>query len=160
MPALQQLWTAKAKGSLTSAAVVNGVAYIGSGDGNLYAVNASTGAPVWKTLLAGGGTSSSPAVVNGTVFIGTGVDKGFFYALKASNGAVLWRFQPKAGVASSPAVANGIVYFGGNDDRVYARTPPLEPWSGPLSLTLRYSPRLRWITEWSLWERKRGPFWA
>ena len=33
---------------LSSPAVANGVVYIGSGDGNVYALNASTGAKLWS----------------------------------------------------------------------------------------------------------------
>ena len=46
--------------------MANGVAYIGSSDGNLYALNASTGAKLWS--YAGPGGESSPVVVNGVVY--------------------------------------------------------------------------------------------
>lgn len=46
----------------SSPAVVNGIVYFGSGDDNVYAVNASTGALVWKYTTANIITLSSPAV--------------------------------------------------------------------------------------------------
>jgi len=51
-------------GSASSSAVANGVVYLGSDDINVYALKASTGAPVWsyQTNRAGGGVDSSPAV--------------------------------------------------------------------------------------------------
>ena len=50
----------------SSAAVADGVVYVGSDDGNLYALNASTGAKVWSYFTRDG-VSSSPAVANGVV---------------------------------------------------------------------------------------------
>ena len=65
----------------SSPAVVNGIVYFGSNDGNVYALNASTGAKVWS-YTTGGGIVSSPAVANGAVFVGSG--DGNVYALSRS----------------------------------------------------------------------------
>ena len=43
--------------------MVNGVVYVGAGDGNIYALNASTGAKLWS-FAAGG----DPTVVNGVLY--------------------------------------------------------------------------------------------
>ena len=48
--------------------MANGVVYVGSDDNNLYALNASTGALLWK-YITGNYVSSSPAVANGMVFV-------------------------------------------------------------------------------------------
>ena len=53
-----------------SPAVAEGVVYAASADGNLYALNASTGALVWK-YTGVTGTWSSPAVANGVVYVGS-----------------------------------------------------------------------------------------
>src|SRR5262249_48076537 len=50
-----------------SAAVANGMVYIGSEDYNLYALNASTGALVWS-YYTGFQADYSPAVANGMVY--------------------------------------------------------------------------------------------
>ena len=73
----------------SSPAVANGVVYFGSGDGNIYALNASTGAKLWS-YTTGNPVDSSPAVANGVVYIGS--DDGNVYALNASTGAKLWNF--------------------------------------------------------------------
>jgi outer membrane protein assembly factor BamB len=44
--------------------MANGVVYVGSYDGNVYALNARTGALLWK-YTTGGTVESSPAVANG-----------------------------------------------------------------------------------------------
>ena len=74
---------------LSSPAVVNGVVYFGSDDGNVYALNASTGAKLWS-YATGDGVDSSPAVANGVVYVGS--DDGNVYALNASTGAKLWSY--------------------------------------------------------------------
>jgi outer membrane protein assembly factor BamB len=105
----------------SSPAVVNGVVYIGSDNGVLYALNASTGAKLWSyTIPFGGGNnaqaviSSSPAVANGVVYFGA-LDHNV-YAVNASTGALLWSYTTGNDVFSSPAVANGVVYIGVNNN--------------------------------------------
>jgi outer membrane protein assembly factor BamB len=73
----------------SSPAVVNGVVYSGSFDGNVYALNATTGAKLW-TFTTGSAVLSSPAVANGVVYIGS--DDFNVYALNATTGAKLWSF--------------------------------------------------------------------
>jgi outer membrane protein assembly factor BamB len=50
------------------------VVYVGSWDGKLYALSASTGAKLWSATI-GGKVDSSPIVANGAVYIGTHVNK-------------------------------------------------------------------------------------
>ena len=98
-PNLRPAWTFKTGGMIAaSATVVGGVAYVGSWDGYEYALNATTGAQIWKTYLGittapacsppALGVSSIPAVVGGVVYLGGGDSN--WYALNASTGAVLW----------------------------------------------------------------------
>jgi outer membrane protein assembly factor BamB len=102
----------------SSPAVANGVVYFGSGDGNVYALSAGTGAKLWN-YTTGGPIDSSPTVVNGVVYIGS--DDNNLYALNASTGAKLWSYAGQYGLFSSPAVSNGVVYFGSyGDSNIYA----------------------------------------
>ena len=50
----------------SSPAVANGVAYWGSGDGHVYAVDAEAGGELWR-FATGGRVRSTPAVVDGGV---------------------------------------------------------------------------------------------
>lgn len=106
-------------------AVANGVVYVGSHTGNLYAIDAKTGAANWVTQL-GGEISSSPAVAEGTVFVGN--DAGF-YALDAKSGERQWTIKtgemlPFTGrwdyFQSSPTYFAGVVYFGSADGNIYS----------------------------------------
>ena len=54
----------------SSPAVVGGVVYVGSDDGNVYALNAANGAKLWN-YTTGSEVYSSPAVVDGVVYIGS-----------------------------------------------------------------------------------------
>src|SRR5882724_11006878 len=110
---------------LSSPTIVDGVVYFGSGDGNIYALDAASGTLKWKHPT-GDVVHASPAVANGTVFVGSW--DSYFYALDAATGAEKWRFKtgedPKdhnqVGIQSSAAVADGIVYFGCRDSNFYA----------------------------------------
>ena len=50
--------------------MANGVVYVGSWNGNVYALNAGTGALLWE-YTTGSNVYSSPAVANGVVYIGS-----------------------------------------------------------------------------------------
>ena len=110
---------------LSSPVVWNGVVYFGSGDTNVYALDAATGGLKWK-FKTGDVVHASPAVSGGTVFVGSW--NSYFYALDASNGKEVWRFKTgedpdihnQVGIQSSAAVAGGIVYFGCRDSKFYA----------------------------------------
>ena len=101
----------------SSPAVMNGVVYVGSGDHNVYALNAKTGALLWR-YTTGASVQSSPAVANGVVFVGS--DDLNVYALNARTGHKLWSYNTRGVVESSPAVSNGVVYVGSNDGNMYA----------------------------------------
>src|SRR5208283_256483 len=54
----------------SSPVVVGDVVYVGSGDGNVYGLDASTGAILWS-YATGSSVDSSPAVASGVVYVGT-----------------------------------------------------------------------------------------
>ena len=118
-------------GSTATIAVVGGrsILYVGGGDTNLYALDAMTGAVIWKTSLnTGDGTYlwSSPAVSNGFVYEGVGsagdcpLSPGAMVQLSAQGLVVQHTFPlvppgcQGAGIWGSPTVdeAAGTVYFG------------------------------------------------
>jgi outer membrane protein assembly factor BamB len=92
--------------------VVDGVVYVGSWDGNLYAVDAADGDYLWQ-FATGDSVESSPAVVDGVVYVG---GDGFLFAVNAADGAELWRFATVGHVLSSPAVVDGVVYVSSYND--------------------------------------------
>lgn len=101
----------------SSPAVVDGVVYVGSLDGRLYAIDAASGAERWRVATKDG-IYSSPAVVDGMVYVGS--FDGNLYAVDAASGEERWRFATGDVITSSPAVAGGVVYVGSNDGNLYA----------------------------------------
>src|SRR5437764_368112 len=140
----QQIWSQKLGGNITqcapvsplgivsSAAVVNGVVYVGGSDHQLYALNASNGHVLWHALLRAPNTHTflwdSPLVVNNTVYIGTATTgesagckliAGQFFALNASTGSIVHTYNSVpagcvgGGIWSSPVydASDGSIYF-------------------------------------------------
>jgi len=110
---------------LSSPVVWNDAVFFGSGDGNVYALNAASGILKWK-FKTGDVVHASPAIADGKLFVGSW--DSYFYALDAATGKEKWRFKtgedPKihnqVGIQSSAAVVDGAVYFGCRDSNFYA----------------------------------------
>jgi eukaryotic-like serine/threonine-protein kinase len=110
---------------LSSPAIAGGTVYVGSGDHNVYALDAATGALRWK-FTTGNVVHASPAVADGVVYVGSW-DRDF-YAIDAQTGTLRWKFATgddrtiynQVGIQGSAAVADGTVYFGARDSHFYA----------------------------------------
>ena len=115
------VWTFKTDvrnvGFVSSPAIADGVVYVGSEDGRLYALDAATGQEKWS-LKTDGEVYSSPAVAGGMVYVGSG--DGRLDALDAETGQEKWSFKTDGEVYSSPAVAGGVVYFVDTEGYLYA----------------------------------------
>ena len=86
-------------------AVANGVLYVG-GDSAVYAFDATTGAAVWSTTLAGG--AEEVTVSGGMVYAGTS-------AFNASNGHLIWTAAPSGCcLTGAITVAGGVAYIADN----------------------------------------------
>jgi outer membrane protein assembly factor BamB len=137
---LVEAWTTTTGGAFyySSPAVANGVVYVGSVEGELYAFDAAgatgcsgapkTCSPLWTATTGGAIYSSSPAVANGVVYVGS--DDGKLYAFDAAGVtncsgtpktcSPLWTATIGGEVRTSPAVANGVVYVGDGSYGLYA----------------------------------------
>jgi eukaryotic-like serine/threonine-protein kinase len=110
---------------LSSPVVVAGAVYFGSGDGNLYALDAASGELRWK-FKTGDVVHASPAFDSGTLYFGSW--DSYLYAVDAATGHEKWRFKSgddpvihnQVGFQSSPTVVDGVVYVGCRDSNVYA----------------------------------------
>jgi len=123
----------------TAPAIANWVVYVGSFDGNVYALNATTGVKLWIFHTGGVADMDSPAVINGVVYVGG--SNGKVYAIDASNGAEIWHFTADNPVQSSPAVVDGVVYIGSrlSEYALDAKTG-VQLWKAPISPTAYSSP--------------------
>ena len=142
-------WTFRTGGPVRSSpAVTGGTIFVGSGDGNLYAIDLASGNRKWA-FDAGSAVHSSPAVAGGTVYFTT--RKGTLVALRIGDGTQLWKFQMGTDLPnrwaydyyqSSPAVVNGSVLVGGGDGNLYsidAQTGK-EQWRFQAPARIRSSP--------------------
>ena len=110
-------WTFFTRYEVTAPTVFDGVVYFGSGDGNVYAVKATTGAELWSFPTNGAIVYSDPAAAKGLVYVGS--EDGNLYALKASDGRELWRFNTFDYVGT-PTVADDVVYVGSETGTLFA----------------------------------------
>ncbi len=107
------LWQSSMDDFSSSPTVVDGVAYVGSRDQHLYAINAATGEGLWR-FRTGGEIVSTPAVADGVVYFGSGDD--YLYALStaadAPAGATMPTPTPPPGLAALTPTQGLLGQFG------------------------------------------------
>lgn len=84
--------------------VAEGMVYFASNDGNVYALNAHTGASVWK---AGG--SGAAAIADGIIYFMGGPYDYFLYARNAKTGALVWAYNIQVS-AFAPVVSDRVLF--------------------------------------------------
>lgn len=93
--------------------------FVGTADDFVYALDASTGRPVWSQPFE---TEHSiwgkPAYQDGVVYVSS-LDKNV-YALDAESGDLLWRADVGGSVSDKPVNDSGLIYAGSFDMQVYA----------------------------------------
>jgi len=101
-----------------------GILYFGSGDHNVYAVNAKSGKLVWQ-YKTGNVVHATPVIQNENLLIGS--FDGYFYDLNKITGKSIWKFKsvgqkyfPLGEFQGSPAISGGTVYVGSRDFNFYA----------------------------------------
>lgn len=100
--------------------LVDGMLYVGSGDGALHAVEDATGARAWRTATQGKIRAS--AAVDGERVLFGGLD-GFVYALDRATGDVLWKKNTFGPVTCPAAVLDGRLVIGNRGAVLYALKP-------------------------------------
>jgi outer membrane protein assembly factor BamB len=100
---------------LGSPALANDTLFLGSDNGNLYAISPTTGKKVWSFYTGTGSEAVSvgtPVVAKDTVYAtsSNNTTHSYILAVKAQNGALLWRQQASNELFSSPQVSSDKVY--------------------------------------------------
>ena len=99
-------------------AVDGDVLYFGTRDGDMYSLEADTGAQVWAYETKG--EVWSTPVVEGEVLYFTSLD-GTVYAVDKDSGDENWLFEgANSGIAGQVTVADGALYVGAFDNKLYA----------------------------------------
>jgi len=118
-PTPKLLWTYEAGESVeSSAAIADGLVFVGSQPSDLVALDLATGKLRWKYAVKLGIGESSPAVAGGVVYVGD--LSGIVHAVGAMDGKPRWTFTTQAEIKSSPVVADGKILIGSYDGHLYA----------------------------------------
>jgi outer membrane protein assembly factor BamB len=114
---LEIRWKTKLpRGIGSTAAIVDGVVYVGCYDEHLYAFGLATGDPKWK--FRGGSFKASPSVYKGAVYIGD--EDGTFWCVDAAKGEKRWSVDVEATITGGANFAGDNVFFGAHDSTLYA----------------------------------------
>ena len=145
-------WKFQTQGVVRSSPVVfDGVLYVGSGDGHLYALDAVTGDELWR-FDAESPVHSSPAVDQDLVYLANFA--GRVFAVDRVRGSAVWSVQTGETVPwewggedwdfflSSPTVVGEILVIGSGDGNVYAfdRLTGNERWRFETQARVRSTP--------------------
>ena len=96
-------WSFPAEDTVEVAPVVaDGLVYISSGRGWLYALDAHNGSVIWQTRLDSD-ASAEVAIHEGKLFVGD--DKGIFYILSARTGQEWFRYRSLKTIAGPPVIS-------------------------------------------------------
>ena len=104
--------------------VQNGIAYFGSQDHYVYAVNLRDGSELWR-YRTGGAIVAKPLLFDGKVFVGSFDKK--LYALDADDGELEWEFESDNWFWAGPITDGETVFAPSMDGYVYALEPRNPP---------------------------------
>jgi eukaryotic-like serine/threonine-protein kinase len=114
----EKKWSLRAKRAITSSPYVDleGICYVGSFDGYLYAIQVESGYRMWR-YRTGRPIVASPIVDGNLVFFG--VTDGQFYGVNTQTGRDKWKFSAEASIVGGAVVEGDSVYFGDADGNFY-----------------------------------------
>jgi polyvinyl alcohol dehydrogenase (cytochrome) len=138
--------------------VSDGIVYYPDWAGNLYAVDANTGAVVWQDNLAqvsgisGAYSRTTPTIDGGVLYVGL-QKQGWMLAIKRNSGTLIWKTQLDTHVAAvisqSPADFNGILFVGMSSlEESFATNPnyPCCSFRGSVSAISEKTGQVLWKT--------------
>jgi len=109
-------WSRHIDGNIRRSSINDGVLYVlfeaSDSYTYVYAMNASTGFPLWTWKVGYYDILSPPAFGDGAIYFGSDdYPERLFYAVSTKNGTELWRAHIAGGVSTPPSVVDGVVYF-------------------------------------------------
>jgi outer membrane protein assembly factor BamB len=100
--------------------LIDGVIYVGSGDGSMHAVNASTGQRVWR--FAGKGKVRTDALADGPRIV-FGTFNNILYAVDRQTGNKVWEKDTRGPITNSPAMIGDRLIVGNRNGLLAALYP-------------------------------------
>ena len=106
-------------GGIYPPAIFDGIAYFGTDNGSLHALDLQTNEEIWIFESGRSVTfDTAPSIADGVIYAGSG--DGFMYAVDLQTGQFLWEFETGGWISSSPVIFEGVLYFGSADGYLYA----------------------------------------
>ncbi len=113
---LEILWKFQAKDAFEgTAAIVDGVVYVGNYDEHLYAIDLKTGQQKWK--YKAGPIKAPPSFYKGSVYVGD--EEGVFHCVGARTGEKRWTFETSGEITSGANFSDDKIIFGSYDSTLY-----------------------------------------
>jgi outer membrane protein assembly factor BamB len=103
-----------------------GTLYVGTYDGHIVALNAESGATVWRREISSGKVIGGPALAGDLLIVPT-TDRQL-HAIRTDNGTEVWSFSSERPLWSTPLVEGDRLYLAALDHHLYA----LDSQSGEL----------------------------
>ncbi len=113
-----RIWKWSKGGSVTFHVLDKNIAYFGSMDNYLYAVDVDTGKTMWRFRTGGGVFGTPSSVVNGMIAVGS--FDAFLYLIDTRTGKELWRYKTGGPISVGPTLKEDGVYVGSKDGYVYS----------------------------------------
>ena len=114
----EEIWSYPVGGS-TSPAVADGVVYVGSDDGAIYAIDAANGGdPLWL-FASGNPAAQAPVIAGDELFFASGAT---ITSLDWKTGNVIWQYPVGEDVTTELVVLDGYLYAGDKHGYFYAIT--------------------------------------
>lgn len=135
----------KTGGVFSTPAVADGGVFVGTRDGEVYALDAYTGDQSWRYMLDGP-MNSAPITAGGVVYVSSEVgDSDLIYALDASTGVELWQYELPSSWVLALMEVEGVLYVGSN---------------GPSYIPTGHVHALDASTGREIWHRRMSPGWV
>jgi outer membrane protein assembly factor BamB len=119
-------WAADPLPTPTGATYGDGRLYVGTGAGELVALDPATGAIAWRTAISDTSVHN-PSFSDGRVFAGTA---GAYVALDADDGRILWTVDLGPDDTGSARIGDGVAYIGKSGDAPSSRLRAIDAETG------------------------------
>ena len=117
---IEERWTFKTEDEIrVSPTAFRNMAFVGSYDTNIWALNLENGEFAWK-FPTQGGIASAPVIDSYSKLVLFGSEDYTFNAVDYASGRINWSYTTKGRIRSTARVAHDHVFFGSDDGRVYA----------------------------------------
>lgn len=121
-----ELWNISFSGGMSTPAIAHDRLFVGSEDGKLYCFNTTNGEKIWNFTAIEDpepfdSIKSSPAYSysNGIVYFASNEANGTVFALNASDGDLVWKYDLGTYVMSSPFIYENKLFIGADDGNMY-----------------------------------------